>query len=192
MIEIKEIKNKQEWEDFLNDCQEKTFLISWNWGNFHEKMGHKIWRLGIYKENQQIGCFLVVKIKAKFRTFIFVPHGPVLKNEYLIIFNLKKDILEQMTKFLKNLSEQESADFVRIAPIWENSRENKKIFEDIGFTTAPTHIHPEVTWLLDITGREEEILMQMRKNTRNLIRRAIKEGVKIIKDNSQKGIDKFN
>lgn len=30
-MEIKEIKNKTLWEEFLMKVEEKTFLQSWNW-----------------------------------------------------------------------------------------------------------------------------------------------------------------
>jgi len=46
-MEIKEINNKEDWEGFLLRCDEKTFLNSWNWGEFQKREGEKIWRLGI-------------------------------------------------------------------------------------------------------------------------------------------------
>ena len=54
-MEVKEIKDKEIWEDFFARCEEKTFLQSWNWGEFQERIGSasggKIWRLGVYEEN---------------------------------------------------------------------------------------------------------------------------------------------
>jgi len=47
-MEIKEINNKEIWENFLSAIKKKTFLNSWNWGEFQKKEGNKIWRLGIY------------------------------------------------------------------------------------------------------------------------------------------------
>ncbi|MBU2579239.1 peptidoglycan bridge formation glycyltransferase FemA/FemB family protein [Patescibacteria group bacterium] len=46
---IKIIEDKKIWEDFLLKCGEKTFLQSWNWGEFNKIMGDKIWRFGIYE-----------------------------------------------------------------------------------------------------------------------------------------------
>jgi len=84
-FEIKEINNKEAWENFLLKCQEKTFLQSWNWGNFNERMGNKIWKLGIYEiANDKLqmanllGITLVIKISAKRGTFLFIPHGPAI------------------------------------------------------------------------------------------------------------------
>lgn len=192
MIKIIEENNKKDWEDFLKYCSQKTFLTSWNWGEFQKKMGNKIWRLSIYQNSQQIGSFLLIKIKAKFRNFFFIPHGPVLKDGCLKSSEIKKEILLEILKFLKNISEKENIDFIRFAPIWKNNQENEKLFEELKFIKAISHIHPEVTWFLDISIPENEILMGMRKNTRNLIRRAQKEGVEIIQKNSIDGIEDFN
>ncbi len=46
--QIKEIINKEAWENFLAEIKEKTLLQSWNWGEFNKVRGDKIWRLGIY------------------------------------------------------------------------------------------------------------------------------------------------
>jgi len=47
-MQIREVIKKEEWEDFLQNCPEKTFLQSWNWGEFNKLSGNKIWRFGIY------------------------------------------------------------------------------------------------------------------------------------------------
>jgi len=54
-MEIREIVQKEIWEDFLLKCKEKTFLQSWNWGEFQEKMGNKIWRFGVYEGENLLG-----------------------------------------------------------------------------------------------------------------------------------------
>ena len=77
-MELKEIINKDEWEGFLSQCAEKTFLQSWNWGEFNKKMGGKIWRFGIYEGEKLLAVALVVKVLARRGTFLFIPHGPVL------------------------------------------------------------------------------------------------------------------
>ena len=50
-----EVINKETWEKFLASVQEKTFLQSWNWGEFNKKMGQKIWRLGVYNNDGNLG-----------------------------------------------------------------------------------------------------------------------------------------
>jgi lipid II:glycine glycyltransferase (peptidoglycan interpeptide bridge formation enzyme) len=189
-MEIKEIENKKIWEDFLLGCEEKTFLQSFNWGDFQKMMGNKIWRFGIFKESEQLACALVIKIEAKRGTFLFLPHGPVIKSQTP---NTKSQILESLVKDLKKLAKDEGASFIRIAPILGKNDENIKIFKNLGFRDAPIHIHPELTWELDLSPSENELLMGMRKTTRYLIRQALKnKDIKIEEENNFDGIEKFN
>jgi lipid II:glycine glycyltransferase (peptidoglycan interpeptide bridge formation enzyme) len=62
---IKEIQDKQKWEEFLAECDEKTFLQAWNWGEFNKLMGKKIWRIGIYDNNELLAACLAIKILKK-------------------------------------------------------------------------------------------------------------------------------
>jgi len=181
-MEIKEIANKEIWENFLLQCPEKTFLNSWNWGEFQKKMEEKIWRFGIYENRKLIGVALAIKIKAKRGTFLFVPHGPNIINPKSQIPNPKFQILNTLLIKLKEIAKKEKASFIRIAPIWEKSEENIKIFKKFGFRKAPIHIHPELTWELNIDFSEEELLRGMRKTTRYLIKQAGKNPeIEIIK-----------
>jgi len=186
-MQIKEIKDKKIWENFLTDCREKTFLSSWNWGEFQKMMGNQIWRLGIFEGAKLLGVASVIKILAKRGAFLLVPHGPTM------IHNSKFKILSTLLEELKNLAKKEKVDFIRISPIWERNRENIKIFKDLGFREAPIHIHPELTWELNITPSEEELLKNMRKTTRYLLRQTQKnKEIKIEKSSDLKDIEKFN
>jgi len=171
-MEIREITNKNEWEDFLAECRDKTFLQSWNWGEFQKQMQSDIWRFGAFENNELISVFLVVRITARRGTFLLIPHGPVVKSE---VEKLKFDLIKNVKEKLKELAMRERADFVRISPIWKGSQENNKIFSDVGFKPGPLHIHPESSWKLNIELPEEELLQNMRKTTRYLVRQAQKD-----------------
>jgi lipid II:glycine glycyltransferase (peptidoglycan interpeptide bridge formation enzyme) len=168
---IAEVKDKNIWENFLLDCWEKTFLQSWNWGEFNKMMGNKIWRLGIYNDRGLFSIALVVRVAAKRGTFLLIPHGPVMKSE---AGSLKYEMLVSLLKELKKIGEEEKVNFIRISPIWQKNEENKEIFKNLGFRQAPIHIHPEASWKLDIKPSEEELLTGMRKTARYLIRQAKK------------------
>ncbi|MFA4998543.1 MAG: peptidoglycan bridge formation glycyltransferase FemA/FemB family protein [Candidatus Paceibacterota bacterium] len=167
-MEIREVAEKNIWEDFLLKCKEKTFLQSWNWGEFQEKMGNKIWRLGVYESGSLLSVALISKIKARRGTFLLVQHGPVL------ISNDKK-VLDFFINELKKIGKREGASFIRISPLWERNDENQSIFKNLGFRESPMHANAyEASWKLDITSNEEELLTNMRKTTRYLIRQAQK------------------
>jgi peptidoglycan pentaglycine glycine transferase (the first glycine) len=195
---IKEITLKSEWENFLSQCEEKTFLNSWNWGEFQKKMGETIWRLGVYDNDHLLAVSLVVKVQARRGTFLFVPHGPNIKNYPAPIKNPKQiqnpkfQALNALLFKLKEIAKKEGASFIRIAPILEKNGENEKIFRELRFRAAPTHMHPEVTWELHITPSQEELLMGMRKTTRYLIRQAQKNSdIEIRQGKDRKDVESF-
>ena len=194
-MQIKEITDKSQWENFILQNKESTFLHSWNWGEFNKNTGEKIWRVGVFGSRNEatprlVAVALIIKVKAKRGSFLFIPQGPILR-----ISNIKyqiSNILNELTTFLKNLGRKERVGFVRISPVLENSDDNLNIFKSCGFRNAPIHMmHPEMTWLLDITKSEEEILKGMRKTHRNLIRRAGKDGVEIIQNTDEKYLKTF-
>lgn len=203
-FKIKKISDKVIWENFLLGCQEKTFLDSWNWGEFQKKEGEKIWRLGVYNGEELVALALAIKIKAKRGTFLFVPHGPNIKEpapkgrgslnevERQRATN-RGQVLGMLLDELKIIAKEEKASFIRIAPIWKRSEENIKVFKDLKLREAPIHMHPEVTWEIDITLAEEELLMGMRKTTRYLIRQAQKNSdIEIIQSQNIEELKKFD
>ena len=171
-MNLKEVNNKEDWESFLEKCQEKTFLQSWNWGEFQIKEGNKIFRFGVFLEKKLVSICLAIKIKAKRGTFLFIPHGPVIMEE--LSQKDRKEIFQVLFSRLKEVAKEVGASFIRCSPILQNTPEHLNIFSDLGFRDAPLHMHPEITWELDILGKEEDILSAMRKTTRYLIRQAEK------------------
>jgi lipid II:glycine glycyltransferase (peptidoglycan interpeptide bridge formation enzyme) len=187
---IKEITEKRVWDDFMLAQKDKTFLNSWNWGEFQKKMREKIWRFGVYNGEQLVGVALVIKVSARRGSFLLVPHGPALRSSG---GNSKTEILEILIKKLKDVAKQEKCSFIRISPIWERNKENIRIFHDLGFRRAPIQTHPEDTWKLDITRAEDELLKSMRKTTRYLIKQAQKnKDIDIFQTQKIEDLEVFN
>jgi len=190
-MKIEQIEDKKTWEEFLKNCQDKTFLQSFSWGEFNKMMGNKIWRLGIRENSNFLSFALVIKIGAKRGTFLFVPHGPVIDSK-VKSENDKEEVLSFLTNELKNLAKAERCDFLRIAPILENNKENERMFKKLKFREAPLHIHPEITWELNVSRPEEDILKGMRKTTRYLIRQAMKNrDIEILKSKKIEDLEEF-
>lgn len=183
MVQIKEITDKKEWEEFVSHAKHHTFLQSWNWSEFQKSMGFKVWRLGVFQEDFLIGAALIIKIKAKRGTFLFCPHGPLVK---ILDFQAVVD-------YLKVLAKKESCSFIRMSPIYIKTPGNEHPFKELGFRKAPTHMHAELVWMLDVTPTENELLQNMRKTTRYLIRKAqADDGVQIVKGNNPEYLKIFN
>ncbi len=196
-MEIKEINDKKIWEGFLENCTEKTFLQSWNWGEFQKSLNYKIWRFGIYS-NGLMAVALVIKHKARRGSFLLVPHGPVIENPKSQIpnpnqiQNSKSQILNVLMVTLKEIAIKEKVDFIRISPIWQKTPENEKIFKEFGFRLRALHSHPESSWKLNIEPSEAQLLAGMRKTTRYLIKQAEKNGIEISQSFDIKDVELFN
>jgi len=184
-------------------CKEKTFLQSWNWGEFQKMMGNKIWRLAAYNYGSRtpiiFSVALAVKITAKRGRFLLVPHGPNIISNFQFsiskrIPNPKSQILNTLLDKFKEIAKAENCSFIRIAPLLPGTEENKRLFKDLGFRESPMHASAyEATWKLDLTPPEKDLLMNMRKTTRYLIRQAERNSdIEIIKSNRLEDVEIFD
>lgn len=172
-LEVRPIESKNVWQEFVEQIKPHTFLQTWEWKLSQEVMGNKTFCLGMFEGENLVGVAFVYKIIARRGSFLFCPHGPLIKEKQPSAYNALFD-------YLKGLAKQEKVDFIRISPLEIKTDESVKIFKDGGFRDAPLHMHPELAWVLDITPTEEELLKNMRKNTRYSINKAQKDGVEVV------------
>jgi len=183
-MEVKEVEEKQIWEDFLLSTHPNTFLQNWNWGVFNHSIGRKIFRLGIFSESKLVGICLLLKYESKLANYFYAPRGPVLTWEDPKTFDLLLDKI-------KLLSREESVDFLKLDPLLEESKENQDIFSLRGFKKAVTFVQVEDAWLIDLSKSEDELLAEMRKTTRYLVRNEPKQGIKVEVSDSLEDIEAF-
>ncbi len=185
MIDFKEITDRAVWQDFVSNRPFYTFLHSFEWGEFQTLLGHKIFRIGGHANGRLIGLALLIKIEAKRSTFLLCPHGPLLNGVG------EKEFFRELTDFLIFLGRKEKVDFIRLSTILENTSSNNSLLKKLGYRFAPMHQHAETTWLLDLNSAEADLMKGLRKTTRYLVKRAVKEGVTVVKAADKPAIDKF-
>lgn len=174
-MRIKEINSSFLWKKFLNKNFSYSFLQTWEWGEFQKSLGNKILRLGIYERGKLKGIALVVQLFLKRGRILFIPHGPLFSEGEFSKY------LEFLVNYLKGLAKEKNFWFLRIAPILKDNPKTRKIYQNLGFKIAPIYLHAEKMWILNLNKAEEEILKEMRKTTRYLIRKGEKIGIKIEK-----------
>lgn len=174
MLAIHEITNKKIWESFLEKTTNDfpSFFQTWNWGEVQKKQGTTIWRLGLYEDKKLVGVVSVTFIDAKRGKYLHLRHGPVFK-EY------KKGYVDAFLEFLAEKGKKQGCCFIRLSPLI--SEEVARIaFPSSQFRDAQIHrMDAETCWVLPLVASEDEILKNMRKSHRYLIKKSQTSGITI-------------
>jgi len=167
-----QIESKELWESFLAARPEANFLQSWNWGEFHQKLGKKVFRVGLFENENQVGAALTVKEVAKRGKYLTVAGGPVLPWE-------NHQAVSVMFTALKTLANQEGCQFIRFRPQEIDTPSLRTMVKNLGGMESPMHLTADLTLQLDLKKTEDELLAEMRKNTRYEVRRAEKVEIRV-------------
>jgi lipid II:glycine glycyltransferase (peptidoglycan interpeptide bridge formation enzyme) len=172
-ITMKIINNQDEWEKYLATWSQANFLQSWNWGQFHQSLGKKVYYWHVIDGAQIIGCALVVSEKAKRGNYLTIAGGPLLDWSSP---NIEK-MISALRKQLQIIAETERAVFLRVRLQEVESDQLHRLLRKQGFQLAPMHLTADLTLELDLSRSEDELLKEMRKNTRYEIHKADKLGI---------------
>lgn len=193
--------SESEYEKFWNNHPQKTFLSSVEIGKLREKKNWKVHYVGIKENNILCGAAMLLSKRKCLNIYEFYsPRG------ILVDYNNKR----HLSFFIKNLSKyikKEHGYILRIDPyiinkerdingnVIENGIDNCEIIKTLkklGFNKSKTK--EQVTWMfsLDLDGKtEDEILKEMKPNTRNIIKKAQKIGI-TIKELTKDRLNDFN
>lgn len=194
--------SEKEYQEFWEKHPLKTFLSSPKIGKLREKSNWKVDFVGVKKDNTIVGATMLLSHKRHFNRYEFYsPRG------FLLDFNDKKLLnffTTELTKYLK----LKKAYILRIDPyiinkerdidgnIVEGGIDNTAIINNLyslGFKKVPIKDMEQVGWMfsLDLEGKtEQQILKEMKPNTRNIIHKAEKFGINI-KELSYEELDEF-
>ena len=155
---VEEIEEQHMWQQAYADGSQKSFLQSWEYGEFLKIIGRTILRLEIKEKGKTVHQLQCIENKGSFGVhFLYLPH-PQINSAYLhayIAYAKKKGYT-----------------FLRIEPT--NSLNHTNIQ-----TTPTKNRQPHHTWVTDLTGDLEDVLKNMHSKTRYNIRLANKKGVRI-------------
>ena len=109
--------------------------------------------------------YLAILKKTPMGNYLYLPYGPVYED---------KAGFENALISLKNLAKKQSAIFIRIEPSDPNfasyAPKNAK---------KTTDLNPKETWILDLTGKEEELKSRLPSRLLRYYKNAEKKGLKI-------------
>ena len=161
------------WEKFIAAHPEANFLQSWWWGEFNEQIGRSVYRLGYEKSGKLVGVMLAVVEPARRGRYLTVAGGPIIDWR-------DESTVAAWVDSLKDLARRERCVFVRVRPQLLADTFSRELFARQGFRSAPMHLSAELTSQLQLDRSEEDLLANMRQQTRYEIRRAQKIGIEVI------------
>lgn len=183
--------SEEEFRKFYDTSDQRTFLQTPEIGKLREKSGWTIHYVGVKQENKIIAATMMVSKKRHLgQKEFYAPRG------FLLDYN-NKELLTFFTNEVKKYVKENKGYQLRIDPyiinverdingnIVKNGKDNsiiRKYFEELGYKRVPKKDMEQVGWIyaLDVEGKtEEQILKEMKPNTRNIIRKTLKYGIEI-------------
>ena len=173
--------SQAQWGKIVTRFPEANFLQSPNYGRMNEILGDKI----ITEEFGGNGYALMIVRNAKRGRYLEIPCGPLINWK-------KRELVKQVFQTISETAKIEKCVFVRIRPQLRCSPENLKLLSGLGLAKSPMHLAAEHTVMIDLSHSEEDLLAEMRRQTRYEVRRADKLGIKVRFDNSEDLFKEFH
>lgn len=200
-MKFQEITEK-EYRDFWEEHPLKTFLSAPEISKLREKSNWTTYYVGVKEDKKLVAATMLLSHKRHFGKYEFYsPRG------YLLDFK-NKELLDFFTNELKKYIKDKKGYVLRIDPyviykerdidgnIVENGIDNSDVvnnLESLGFKKVKTENMEQVGWMfsLNLDGKtEDQILKEMKPNTRNTIRKAEKFGI-TVNEISYDELDRF-
>jgi len=139
----------------------------------------------LYLEFEDGGVALAIVRDAKRGRYLEIPCGPLIDWG-------NKQLVGEVFQEIRENAKKEKCVFVRIRPQLIANEENLRLLESLGLKKSPMHLAAEHTVMIDLRKTEDELLAEMRRQTRYEVRRAEKLGIKVIVDNSEEIYKEFH
>ena len=194
---------EHEYQEYWNNHPLKTFLSSVEIAKLRQKRNWNVNYVGIKENNIIYGAAMLLSKKNKLKSYEFYsPRG------FLIDYN-NKELLNYFSREIIKYIKNKKGYILRIDPYVINkerdingnvildgtdNHEIVKTLTNIGFRKNKHKKPEQVTWMfsLDLNNKtEEEILKNMKQNTRNIIKKTLKTGI-TIKELSFNELNKFH
>ena len=179
----------EEFTEFANKSPYKSFTQTTEIASLRERNSWVPYYLGV-SENGKIVAATMLVAKPTFlgKSTYLAPGGPLLDYE-------NTGLVDYFFKHLRAYAKSHNGYLLQISPNYElieldrdgnpvpsgfNHQTAKRNLKNLGFTEIPHASQPKYHFAMDIEGRTpDELFADMKRNTRNHIRKAEKSGVTI-------------
>lgn len=141
-----------------------TILQTPVWARFQRRLGKTV-----HERSGPGWSFLAVEEKTPLGMYLYAPYGPCADNVAA---------LDGALAALTELAKAKKAHYVRVEPVAAGlGSDAARTLAARGLVKAPTDVQPHLSWKVDLSQDEGELLKGMRSTSRNLYRNIHKKGV---------------
>lgn len=199
VLDLNDAKQVEKYQRFVREAANGQVTQDPKWGELKANWGH----LYLYRENEAgdiVAAMAVLTIEAvPGKLLAYCPKGPVANvSDVDLISSLVKEAVDNLP---------ENVFLVRMDPEVEFDEKLDQAYQEAGFKTRNVNvknmhgnIQPRKNVVLFYDGRgegasvienEEQLMLHFKRDYRNQIRRAIKDGVTITAGTSKEDVDAF-
>lgn len=186
----KENVSRSQWNGWVEGSPGGGHLFqSYEWGEMKRALNWRPVRVVLERDGggvAGVGQFLTYDTPLVPGVLMYCPKGPWLPWD-------DEEAVRAFFRGLLAVAERRGAHTVKIEPEVPESRTRVKelLFSEIGFHRFRWNVNHKATITVDLSPSEEELLAKMKKGTRYGVRRAAKEGVKVVEDDSPAAREAF-
>jgi len=179
------IQERNRWDSFVAQEPQFALMQSWDWGVFKEKLGWKAFRIAVEEGGRIVaGAQMLIKpLPTGIASVAYIPRGPVGNW-------LDEGIMPALLDALHRLARSHCAIFLKIEPPLLNDPAIDQILQQHQFKPSAFTNQPRTTIILNLDQSLDDLSLQMRKKTRQYIRRAEHEGI-IVRRGGQEDLPAF-
>jgi len=181
--------DKKEWEKAVLSFSQANFLQSFNWGEFQESIDKKVLRLLAKEDEEVVAVAQMVLEPAKRGSYLAIAGGPVFRRYQDEEKN--RELITKVFNEIKRIAKLEKVVFIRFRLQDTQTPLLLKTLKTLGACKAQMHLTADLTLQLNLEKTEDELLKQMRKNTRYSIRQVAKKEVVVKFSKDPKEIKEF-
>lgn len=152
-------------------------IQSWEWGEFRQKAGLDLVRLGHFDNKNLVKAYQLTfhPIPLLGQTVGYLPKGPMPD--------------KAMVDALWDIGQKRRAAFIKIEPLHLRSGQAEKKLSDLGLVPTKKSLFTKYNFLIDLAKSEDQLLAAMHPKTRYNIKIAQKKGVEVYESTQDEDLE---
>lgn len=171
------------WDDYVISTGKYSFLNSAARLRFLKETSRRFYILD--PNDTRIGFISFHFVQNRLGTYLYCQHSPFIQSQYV-----SEETMQQIISFLREQAKEHSCYFIRLSPLLEPEKQRKQVdaFYNSGYKAPVAPIDALVTYKIDLSQGEDELLSRMGATSRRKVRKLSKSKeykTEVYRDNSQ-------